>query len=58
MALLMLASTRWWLSVALLLLPPSGYTLSCGFLLLEKHLVVAILLADVFPTSFIVFSFA
>jgi len=58
MALLMLASTGWWLSVALLLLPPSGYTLSCGFLLLDKHLVVAILLADVFPASFIVFSFA
>jgi len=57
MALSMLASTGWWLSVALLLLPPSGYILSCGFLLLDKHLVVPMLLADVFPASFLAFSF-
>jgi hypothetical protein len=54
----LLTSTRWWLSVVWLLLPPSGYTLSCGFLLLDKHLVVAMLFADVFPASLLVFSFA
>ncbi|KEH38581.1 transmembrane protein, putative [Medicago truncatula] len=43
----MMIYERWWLSVGLLLLPPSGYTLSCGFLLLDKHLIVAMFLANI-----------
>jgi len=37
MALSMLASTGWWLSVALLLLPPSGYFIVVLTEANEKH---------------------
>jgi hypothetical protein len=57
LALLILASTGWWLSVALMLLPSIGSTLSCGCFLLDKHLFDDFgFLADVFPASFLVFS--